>query len=299
MNRTKTVAAILACAVMLGFMALPKIACAAPRKAALDKALLLAIQKDNFQKTKSLLARGANPNASDPDGPATALMLAAAGGDLRVLSLLLNNGAKVNTQGGGGFTPLLLAAGGNHLAAMRLLLDHGADTEKRDIIGRTVLLRATDGDDLPVIRLLLDRKADVNTREELGFTPLMMAHQVCVAKLLLEKGADIEAKNYLTGGTPLICYSSAGDRGIVRLLLDKGAAINAGDNIHQTALMNCVARCHDRQNTTARLPIIRLLLMRGADVTLTDNRGRTALTLSTQNKQSDVIALLESAGAKK
>ena len=289
----------LACAVMLGVMALPSAACAASHKAALDKPLLQAIQKDNLQKIKSLLARGANPNASDPAGPVTALMLAAEGGDVQAVSLLLGAGAKVNTQGAGGFTPLLLAAGSNHLTTIRLLLDHGADTEKQDIIGRTVLLRATDGDDLVTIRLLLDRKANVNTREELGYTPLMMAHQVCIAKLLLERGADIEARNYLTGATPLICHSAAGNLSIVRLLLDKGAAINAGDSIHQTALMRCVAACNFRQNTISRLPVIRLLLARGADVAVTDTKGRTALTLATRNKQDDVIALLEEAGAKK
>ena len=72
-----------------------------------------------------------------------------------------------------------------------------------------------------------------------------------VARLLLENGADTEAKN-IDGETALLWTADNGFEAIVQLLLDKGADIEAKDNHKVTALFWA-----DRHGFEA---IVRLLL---------------------------------------
>ena len=57
-----------------------------------------------------------------------------------------------------------------------------------------------------------------------------------VVRLLLEKGADVNA-NYPSGVTALIWASREGHLNVVKLLLEKGADVNARDKFGRTALM--------------------------------------------------------------
>ena len=56
-----------------------------------------------------------------------------------------------------------------------------------------------------------------------------------IVSLLLEKGADVNAKNN-DGWTPLHWASENGHEAIVSLLLEKGADVNAKDNDGETPL---------------------------------------------------------------
>ena len=75
-----------------------------------------------------LLSRGANKehrNVSDY----TPLSLAASGGYVNIIKLLLSHGAEINSRTGSklGISPLMLAAMNGHTAAVKLLLDMGSD----------------------------------------------------------------------------------------------------------------------------------------------------------------------------
>jgi uncharacterized protein len=65
--------------------------------------------------------------------------------------------------------------------------------------------------------------------------------------------------------TPLMFASREGHVGVVRWLLDRGAAINAGDQQGLTAVW--ISCCY------GRLPVIRLLMERSADPTIASPRG--------------------------
>ncbi|KAH6970507.1 hypothetical protein BKA56DRAFT_496680, partial [Ilyonectria sp. MPI-CAGE-AT-0026] len=124
------------------------------------------------------------------------------------------------------------------------------------------------------------------------FTDLMVAsyygHRV-VVKLLLEKGAEIEAKDSEYGRTPLSWAAGNGRETIVQLLLETGADVEAKDKHGQTPLSWAVEN--------GREAIVKLLLETGADVEAKDKHGRTPLSWAAGNGRETIVQLLLETGA--
>ena len=89
-----------------------------------------------------------------------------------------------------------------------------------------------------------------------------------------------------------------GDPGIVRILLEKGAKVEARGWQRRTALMLAAEHCDP--------DIVRLLLAHGSDVNARDADGQTPLKFASRPDRSDTfrpgkaetIKLLKQAGAK-
>ena len=86
--------------------------------------------------------------------------------------------------------------------------------------------------DVTEMRRLLEEKSDVNSRDEDGWTALHFAAQggrVEAVRLLLCNGAEIDAQSSKTGNTALMYAARDGNSGseeVVKLLLERGADIN-------------------------------------------------------------------------
>jgi hypothetical protein len=96
--------------------------------------------------------------------------------------------------------------------------------EKVNEYGRTPLSWAARQGREAVVKLLLEKGAEIEAKDEYGRTPLSWAagqgHEA-VVKLLLEKGAEIEVKDEY-GSTPLSWAAEQGHEAVVKLLLEKG-----------------------------------------------------------------------------
>jgi ankyrin repeat protein len=74
----------------------------------------------------------------------------------------------------------------------------------------------------------------------------------------------------------------------VKLLLERGADIEARNQHGDTALILAASKGGYEDATT-----VRLLLDRGADVGAKNNNGQTALALALKNRRPDVVSLLK------
>jgi ankyrin repeat protein len=99
-------------------------------------------------------------------------------------------------------------------------------------------------------------------------------------RLLLNKGADINAKDK---DDQTALHRASYDK-VVRLLLNKGADINAKDKYGNTALHNASDRGKDK--------VVRLLLNKGADINAKDKYGQTALHIASGSGKDEVVSLL-------
>jgi ankyrin repeat protein len=110
------------------------------------------------------------------------------------------------------------------------------------------------------------------------------------ARLLLEKGASVEARDE-GGGTALIAAAGHGEADVVRLLLDKGADIEAKDNEGITALIAAACDCPiiDMPDTDDS---VRLLLENGANIEAKDKRGYTALMAAAAWGRASILQIL-------
>ena len=85
-----------------------------------------------------------------------------------------------------------------------------------------------------------------------------------ITKLLIERGADINAKRN-RGGTALMTASGYGQLEITKLLIERGADINAKDNNDQTACMLAAWR--------GRIETVKLLIDKGADINIPSGKA--------------------------
>uniref|UniRef100_A0A673HNP7 Ankyrin repeat and KH domain-containing protein 1-like n=1 Tax=Sinocyclocheilus rhinocerous TaxID=307959 RepID=A0A673HNP7_9TELE len=187
-----------------------------------DTPLSLACSGGRQEVVELLLLRGANKehrNVSDY----TPLSLAASGGYVNIIKILLNAGAEINSRTGSklGISPLMLAAMNGHVPAVKLLLDMGSDINAQIETNRnTALTLACFQGRAEVVSLLLDRKANVEHRAKAG----TIRKKIVICDNLIK--ANLKNEN-LTGLTPLMEAASGGYAEVGRVLLDKGADVNA------------------------------------------------------------------------
>ena len=159
-------AAVLAIALLIGTVA------------AADLPLLDATKRGDAAAVRSLIADGADPNATRGDG-LTALHLAAEAGNLEIARLLIGAGAQVAAATRiGGYMPIHLASGAAQASVVGALLEAGADPNAVTTGSRVTPLhlaaKAFDGES--TVRVLLEHGAPVNALEaSAGQTPLMFA----------------------------------------------------------------------------------------------------------------------------
>ncbi|CAG0902513.1 unnamed protein product, partial [Cyprideis torosa] len=109
-----------------------------------------------------------------------------------------------------------------------------------------------------------------------------------VTRLLLDRGAHVNAAEE-SGATPLHLSSQRGHDAVALLLLERGAHVNAVDELGFTPLHLSSQNGHDA--------VALLLLERGAHVNAVEKDGWTPLHLSSQNGHDAVALLLLDRGA--
>ena len=214
------------------------------------------------------------------------LFLAAANGNLDILSYLFEQGGNVNASSSSEYadpwslpsefddflpiwrTPLIVALTNGHNDAFTFLIDKGADVNLQDHVGYTALHHAVESRNFDAVSCLVHNGADVNLFTSINkHTPLMSAcqfHNMDAINVLLNKGADVnlqdrDGKSALHFACSDICY----------WLIQNLADVNICDNHNCTPLMQASSKSDVKK--------VAMLVENQAKVDLQDMNGNTAL----------------------
>jgi ankyrin repeat protein len=155
-------------------------------------------------------------------------------------------------------------------------------------------LSAAIKDDLDtVVRRLLDDGADIECREaELGYTPLhraIVSRRPDMVKLLLDRGANIDATDMAENEPLLLFFLSASTDRRRRRRLDR-LAEGKTDGFKRLASILI-------SETALLLTIARYLLEGGANMEVKDAEGRTPAIIASEESSVDMLQLLVEHGA--
>jgi len=137
-------------------------------------------------------------NKFDRNG-VTALMIAAAQDDGPLIRTLIQSGAYINQQDHSGKNALIYAARACNQKAFNFLANRAGQVFQPDVSGRTPLFYAAMAGCWGITEYITEVADSVTTRDKLGMSPLMVAtryHHTEIAKLLLNKGAEVNAQDH-------------------------------------------------------------------------------------------------------
>jgi cytohesin len=148
-------------------------------------ALMHAAANGNAETVKLLLERGADPNYQPSETN-------------KLLTSYIDPSSTDTLAWRQGLTPLLFAAASGDPKTVTLLLDHRAELNARDRHKRNALWLPAANGSTAVAEVLIQKGIDLNAQDEDGWTPLMVAArngQTEIVKLLLTKKADVALKD--------------------------------------------------------------------------------------------------------
>ena len=266
-----------------------------------EPALIQAVATENMQALDALLKQHADVNERGTGGY-TALIIAAASGNLPAVKKLLEAGAKmeIKSEDGWEMTALVAAVHEGHSDVAELLISKGAKTSGDLVALATnqgqadmvrVLIKAGVKFDVPVqVNLEGDTKTPLEIAIEKNYTDIAdILRQAAQGKLpSLKKAASASFPK--DSGRAVAEAAEAGDINVVRQLLKQGGDPEGRNHFGKSALMVAAMGGH--------IDIINLLLDAGAKVdTRSGNGGETALVGAIWYKHEEAALLLIDKGA--
>jgi quinoprotein dehydrogenase-associated probable ABC transporter substrate-binding protein len=209
-----------------------------------------AVIANDLERVKFLVGKGADVNKADSQGW-TPLTSAARQRHDKMAKALIDLGANVN-ESSDGMTPLVAAVMRDHVPTIKVLVENGADLNEAGPQGFSPLALAITDNRYEAAKALMEGGADLNVASNSeGLTPLMLiaaqtsaaegarfvpgsTRPIDIAKALVEKGADVNAKAK-NGMTALMIAATHNSAPMIGLLMESGADAQAKNNLGQTA----------------------------------------------------------------
>jgi serine/threonine-protein phosphatase 6 regulatory ankyrin repeat subunit B len=269
-----------------------------------------------------LVESDANFNLKNKSGD-TCLSLACHEGCMSYVKLLISKGADINCRDGQGKTPIMRALDGRlGYNIAEFLINNGADVNARDNRGNSVLSVICQMGEEKLAKLLIEKGADINCSTENEESCFLLAcnkfYFDSVVDLMIQRGvnmkqilntnnsvaqyigyikrsqnhhliqllienANLNEKNK-DGSTVLHSACEHVHFEMVKLLVDKGADVNALNKDNETPLHKCFAQFTRSSEDSKHIEIINFLIEKGADLSIRNKKDQSYLTtVCTQN----------------
>lgn len=275
----------------------------------LNEDLITACKEGDREKARELIDRGADVNAIDKGGQTTVMCaIHAVDIDIGLIDDLIDRGADVNAKDSKGMSALRYAILKKRRYAAKKLIDRGADVHERDENGDTLLKEVCAtvfeeknmgkgyiwGDPGGLVEKLVTNGVNINERvvKSNGKTLLIATCEegnIELAKILIDRGADINARD-ADGGTALIEACKKGNIELAKILIDNGANVNARDMYGNTAL---IYTCKGEDE----IELAKILIEAGATVNAVNRSMDTALKEACEKENKELAKILIKEGA--
>ena len=201
-------------------------------KLLLDKSAGLSVAQKGATgliPTVPLPERQAYVDAIDDDGR-TPLALASLNGHLKVVKLLIEQGADLAVSNNYGWTPLNAASGRGHLETVRLLLSQGANPLVVGQSGWSPLDSAAKSGQVEIVKLLLEHESfdTIDDKHSLcgtiANTLAFFGHTDLLQYIVQHKNADLQTPD-ASKRTPLLFAARGGHVQTFEYLVDYGSSL--------------------------------------------------------------------------
>nr|WP_278846969.1 ankyrin repeat domain-containing protein [Brachyspira pilosicoli] len=161
-------------------------------------ALIYASEKGNINIMQYLIDNGIDVNGKADDNGDTPLLWAVTGENpYEASKLLIENGANVNATNYGGVAPATILAASTP-KVVKLLKDNGADLDTKFLDYYPPIAIAAGAGNLEIVKALVENGADVNYYpNDINYTAIFHAidqHNYEVAEYLFKNGVDLNIK---------------------------------------------------------------------------------------------------------
>ncbi len=235
---------------------------------------------------------GVHPDEKDLRGR-TALFDSVRYNHTSTTNLLLTAGSSIHVQDKQTGNSLLhIAVRYGHVQMVQLLTQRNIDpnaTNKKWDTPLHQLARADWIDDTEIASLLIQAGADLEAKSALGYTPLLRAARdgnVALVTFLIEQGGSMENQT-VEGSTALSLAAYSGNIEAVKVLIQHGAVIN-------TRRLNGWMPIH-RAASRGHVEVVEILIQHHAELNARV-WGQTPLHLAEKGKHKDVADLLRKYG---
>ncbi|KAI4491033.1 hypothetical protein M0802_010536 [Mischocyttarus mexicanus] len=243
--------------------------------------LQIAIQKESKEILEELIRKGADINIEVNNKKLVEYAMQESNVD--IVKLLVENGANIIFNDNNKEDILHYLIKNGMLEQLQSYEGINKDFQTKD--GHTLLIMATKEGQLEIVKYLCNMGVDVNERSSRNSTALHFVKEnssdsiMEIVQLLIDNGAEIDAVNSF-GYTPLQCALDDHHYKIAKLLIEKGADINKiYTNTHYArqrlngTLLHWASRNYNSDKT------MKFLIENGANINDTEYDGRTPLCL--------------------